>query len=199
MANAERFIIVVGTDFSEHAEHALDRALEKAAARPGSEVHVVHVAPEHRFGVTAKAGVLGPEATVDAVDRFVLERMERVRARVDTTPIARVVAHYRHGSPAEGIARLAGDVGADLVVIGSRAADIANPVLGPNGERISRLVRCPILVVAAPPGEDVHSTPSSRAPPSDRLAHPYKRAWASNGVYAAQATVVEGPASSTRS
>ena len=39
------YVIVVGIDYGDASEHALDKALELAAERPRAEVHVLNVVP----------------------------------------------------------------------------------------------------------------------------------------------------------
>ena len=217
----DRFIIVVGTDFSKHADRALDHALAEASLREGSEVHVVHVEPDTRIGSALASHPMGADTTVDLVQRRTCERMDRMPAHLDRRRIQRVVAHYRHGSPAEGITQLARELDADVVIVGPQGAGDTSLFLGSVAEIVSRLAHCPVSVVRA----NDHSTAGNVEPPcGDCIAvrgetggaprlwcarhseHPvlaHRRWWASNGIHAAETTVCEstprGAASAARS
>jgi nucleotide-binding universal stress UspA family protein len=188
--SSDRFVIVVGTDFSAEADHALDRALDEASRREGSEVHVVRVERDRPTASDHTADEVGADATIERVHERVCERLHRMPAGLDDR-IGRVVAHYRRGSPAEGLAHLAADLGADLVIVGGCGHSGAPPFTGSVAERIGRLTQCTVWVV---PTEGA----ASGAPP--RIEHPcpkhppreHHRSYTSNGIYAAE-TTVHGP------
>jgi len=186
MKTTDRFIIVVGIDFSEQADQALDAALEEASRREHAEVHVVHVEPDPWIGAGSRHQAMGADTTVEVVHQHTLEHLERMS---DAKRPQRVVAHYRHGSPAEGIARLAADLGAALVVVGSHGGGGATPLGGSVAARIGALARCAVRVVPVaghPVGRAAPAAPGC-APPSG--AH--RRSCASNGVHAAEMTIYE--------
>ncbi len=151
MPSAHNYTVVVGIDFSELADHAVDHALEMASLREGSEVHVLYVQPDAWTG-TALASTL--EAAVSA-DAAVLKVQERAKLRVEKMSphlrkrqIRRVVAHFGRGSAAETLAQLAADLDADLVVVGSHGhRGLERLFLGSVAERVSRLARCPVWIV----------------------------------------------------
>jgi nucleotide-binding universal stress UspA family protein len=183
MVTTERFIIVVGTDFSEQADRALARALREAGGRAGAEVHVVHVERDD-----AKHW-MGADATVDRVQRHTCQCMDRMLDDAEDAGVLRVVAHYRHGSPVEGLASLAIELDADLIVVGAHGTGHAKPFLGSVAEGIARLARCPVLLVSAedPIAPRARSGRFSRGRP----ACAPRRSYASDGIHAAELSVFE--------
>lgn len=151
MSSLHRFTIVVGIDYSELSDRALDQALEIASLRDGSEVHVLYVEPDAWTG-TALGAVPNPSPTAEIgigkVRELASARVLAMPDILDRTRIRRVVAHYRRGSPAENIAQLAADLDADLVVVGSHGhRGWQRLLLGSVAERAARLCRCPVWIV----------------------------------------------------
>jgi nucleotide-binding universal stress UspA family protein len=151
MSSASQFIIVVGIDFSELAARALDQALELATLHEGAEVHVLYVQPEIWAGARpggALQGALDADTGVHQVQQNATEHVARMSASLDKKRLRRVVAHFRQGSPAENIAQLAADLDADMVIVGSHGhRGLERFFLGSIAERVSRLARCPVLIV----------------------------------------------------
>jgi nucleotide-binding universal stress UspA family protein len=152
-AGVRAFRLVVGVDFSPLAELALDSALRFAAPYAGSEVHAVHVEPArgslrprwHLALVDA-----GTAAQLDAVlqelERYGAARLLRLR---ETLPNARcrIVTHARLGAPAAQIARMASDLDADLVVVGSHGRPGPHRrLLGSVAEAVVGTAPCPVYV-----------------------------------------------------
>lgn len=192
MASNDCFIIVVGIDFSEQADQALDAALDEAAGHAHAEVHVVHVEPDAWFGSGPRHHAMGADTTVEVVRLHARERLEK---RGGAPRPQRVVAHYRHGSAAEGIVRLAADLGANLVVVGSRGWGGASIFRGSVAERAARLARCSLRIVPVTGHTVVGAEPESprSSPPSGE----HRLSCASNGVHAAEMTVYEQPPKAT--
>lgn len=59
--------------------------------------------------------------------------------------------HVRHvvgrGTVYEEILRIAGEIGSDLIVIGSHRPELKDYLLGPNAARVVRHADCSVLVV----------------------------------------------------
>jgi nucleotide-binding universal stress UspA family protein len=109
--------IVVGTDGSAGAEAAMDKVIE-LVHEDGVTVHIVCVypgqTPLERIGMTAKQ-----EATdLRGVAADVLARGER---RFTEAGFG-VEKHAREGEPAQVIIDVAGEVSADLIVVGARGS-----------------------------------------------------------------------------
>lgn len=165
-----RYVVVVGLDFSDLANHAVDSALEVTALR-GGELHVIYVEPERAIeAVLADSwkNEIDPQKGVEKVQERANERLLEVKKRYPTFPPLRVVAHFRKGSPAKEVAQLAADLDADLVVIGSHGRSGAERVLlGSVAERVSRLARCPVWIVRPKAHDKASRVPEIEPPCHD--------------------------------
>ena len=144
-----QFTAVVGCDFSDFSDKAIDAALEIAGLR-GGEVHVVYVHQDLPLEA-AFTDAAAQKMTMDSALAQLRERAEqRVRAVAPREGIApkRVVVHCRLGSPPEEIAQLAADLDADLVVVGSHGRrGLSRVLLGSVAERVGHLARCPVWLI----------------------------------------------------
>jgi nucleotide-binding universal stress UspA family protein len=146
-----RFIVVVGIDFSEPSNRALDQALESACCRENAEVHAVYAEPESWVGVgLSRVPVVAtkPDVALQQLQQRASERVSAMGNKLDGGRLKRVVVHFRRGDAAENIAQLAADLDADLVVVGSHGyRGLERLLLGSVAERVSRLARCPVWIV----------------------------------------------------
>jgi nucleotide-binding universal stress UspA family protein len=101
--------IVVGTDFSEGAQDALERAL-RIAEDSGARVALVHAYEE----------APGASVTDDPTPRLLEHLSEEVAASGATRRGIHVEPLVRRGPPWEKILNVATEYGAELVVVGSR-------------------------------------------------------------------------------
>jgi nucleotide-binding universal stress UspA family protein len=165
MSNAEKpYLIVVGVDYSDASDLALEQAFVLAAARPNAELHVVNVvrlygtqalidAPTEQAGFSA-ISLADANARLNA---YVEQRQQAYRsaASKNGSPPQRVIAHLRLEAPAEEIAQTAADLEADLVVVGTHGRrGVSRLLLGSVAEAVVRLAPCPVFVVrpkALPP------------------------------------------------
>jgi nucleotide-binding universal stress UspA family protein len=135
--------ILVPHDFSETAQHALDFALDLAAAL-GAKVNLVFAYDVLAYGF--------PEAPAMAIDTTQIERAARTeleslasRARRPGVAIEWVV---RKGPAWSEINAAAKDTGADLIVIGTHGRrGVARALLGSVAEKVVRTAPCPVLTV----------------------------------------------------
>jgi nucleotide-binding universal stress UspA family protein len=136
--------IVVGTDGSETAERAVDRAAEIAAATEG-RVHLVSAYASRPVrvagGAEAEAGdwAIGGDFNADAVLQRTLERLR--------TQGIDVQDHAPKGDPADGIIEVATRENADLIVIGSVGMQGARRILGSVPNKVSHHAPCDVLIV----------------------------------------------------
>ncbi len=149
--------ILLATDGSEEARLAARNAAE-LADKTGSELHVVHV-----FGITPWYPIY-PEATTpgewvaqeDPMLEGDLQRTSEQRAReildteVDKARSAGATvaqAYLREGGVAAEIVTLAEDIGAGLIVMGSRGrGGIRRALMGSVSDSVVRHAHCPVLV-----------------------------------------------------
>ena len=137
--------ILLATDGSEDAGLAAAAAVVLSKAT-GSELHVVTVALGYPY-VYAYYDARHPEE----VERHQQETQEVLDQQV--TCIGRAggavaKAHFRMGVPEEEIVALAEELGADLVVLGSRGlGGIRRALIGSVSDSVVRHAHCPVLVV----------------------------------------------------
>lgn len=182
MSDAARpYVVVVGTDYSEAADLALLHALDLAAEKPFAEVHVVNVlaplAPDYWETPVrpSPAGLLSLNEAAARLKSHVDSIADDWRARrAPEAGSVRIILHQRVEAPAREIAKLAADVQADLVVVGTHGRrGLARLVLGSVAESAVRLAPCPVLVVRPKLQADTalrHEPPSpdeTREKPSD--------------------------------
>ncbi len=141
--------ILVATDFSEYADHALEYAVN-FAAELGATIHLVHA-------ITISVGLF-PEIGV-AYDSLIIEtstrkaqdavdaRAEQYRARASFAPTVVEVGDAR-----EVIDRIAATIGADLIVMGTHGRrGLRRMLLGSVAESVVRSAPCPVLTVPTKP------------------------------------------------
>jgi nucleotide-binding universal stress UspA family protein len=149
--------ILLATDGSEEAELAARMGAE-LADKTGSELQVVHV-----FGITPwypaypeATGFDGAEAEDPVLEEdFQLISEQRARDLLDAEvekirsaggTVAQ--AHRREGWVSQEIVGLAQDIGAGLVVVGSRGLGrIRRALMGSVSDSVVRHAHCPVLVV----------------------------------------------------
>ena len=138
--------VLLATDGSPDAALAAQSAIE-LSERTGSELHVVHVG-EYLPTFYAQTEEEPAQLRADA-QRLLEEQLERIRAAGGQ--VAQV--HLRLGRPAEQIVNLSEEIGAGVVVIGSRGLSaLRRAVLGSVSESVVRHAHCPVFVVRADGG-----------------------------------------------
>jgi nucleotide-binding universal stress UspA family protein len=129
--------IIWATDGSPLADTALAEALRLEPAR----IVAIHV--DQHFGGRAGAYPLradGPEQT-QQIERQVA-KLREIGTNVD------FVLRLSHDSPADTIASVAEEFGADLIVCGTRGLGVVKGVLlGSVAQRLLHIAHCPVLVI----------------------------------------------------
>lgn len=142
--------ILVPTDFSEYSEQAIKYAAEMAARNDGS-LTLLHVAPD----IPAIVSPI-PESTAMQAWSFteaLRERCVAAHSRMEESvgPIVGDVeftVRFEEGEAASTIARVAREIDADLVVMGSHGrTGLRRALLGSVAERTVRLAETPVLIV----------------------------------------------------
>jgi nucleotide-binding universal stress UspA family protein len=134
--------ILVAVDHSEISDRAVVAARDLAVLSKG-EVWVLHLRERE---TAPKVGVLVPDESTDAANAA-------VAAAVDMLAQAGVKAHGEvrntiFGYAAREIISDAEEVGADVIVMGSRGrGDLAGLVLGSTAHKVIHLSDRPVLVV----------------------------------------------------
>lgn len=152
MAEGKIQTIVVGVDYSQLGDLALQRSCALARAYAQTELHVVHVQPallpsDDRIHAETSPEDLGADA------EHLRQHVERVmttwcKVNEVEVPFRGITTHVRADNAAEAIAQLASDVAADLVIVGTHGRRGAKRfLLGSVAESTVRLAPCAVLVV----------------------------------------------------
>ncbi len=150
-AKLSRMIVVVGIDFSEASRFAL--ALAKNLVRTAgslAELHLVHVLRMEAMpdAVAEVLPGLGPSVS-STMERTRKDLVDLCIATAQGTE-ARIVPHVILGETAEELSTLAGDVAADLVVVGAPPhSGLSQALHRPLSARLTELSPC--CVMAAKP------------------------------------------------
>jgi nucleotide-binding universal stress UspA family protein len=163
MMPSKPFVVVVGSDFSDHAVRALKAAYEQARLHAPAELHVAHATILAVTG--ADASVAAPFSadfsglSVESLDELKAELVQHLDTQLAQLPGfrdsgVRVMAHALLESPVFALTRLAEAIEADLIVLGSHGRHgVARWLLGSVAEAVMRQASCPVLVVPPLPSE----------------------------------------------
>jgi nucleotide-binding universal stress UspA family protein len=139
--------VVVAYDFTPGAEDALMRAVDVACRAPHHVLHVIAALDPHR-GISIEPTHQVTYDYAERIQRRISERLDAAFAGRQAGELVQVYVHARIGKPADEILRLASEVGADLVFIGSHeTSSVHRLLLGSVSERVVRAARCPVMVV----------------------------------------------------
>ncbi|HAP3365419.1 TPA: universal stress protein UspG, partial [Escherichia coli] len=124
-----------------------DKAVRHAEflAQDDGVIHLLHVLPGsaslslHRFAADVRR----------FEEHLQHEAQERLQTMVShfTIDPSRIKQHVRFGSVRDEVNELAEELGADVVVIGSRNPSISTHLLGSNASSVIRHANLPVLVV----------------------------------------------------
>ena len=144
--SAEHSQVVVGFDFSRSGHAALERGIGVAARAPWHVLHFVCVIDPH----FAFPSLPAKHIDVDYADRVQAEVSAIVEQELNDKRIADRVnffVHARIGKPAREILGVAQDVGADLIIVGSKGlTGVERAVLGSVSEKVVREAGCSVEV-----------------------------------------------------
>jgi nucleotide-binding universal stress UspA family protein len=149
--------ILLATDGSEEARLAATTAAD-VAERTGSELHVVHVGEVRPVYHPAWHGYVARyEELQEEAQRLLEEQVEHVKAAG-----AKVAeTHLGMGRPDEEIVVLGQEIGAGLIVTGSRGlGGIRRALMGSVSDSVVRHAHCPLLVVRQGPTHESLVRPS---------------------------------------
>jgi nucleotide-binding universal stress UspA family protein len=144
--------ILLATDGSEEADLAAGVAVELAEST-GSELHVVHV--ELLPLTLPYPEVLAWREDLEWAEREARELLDEQVKKVEDAGGTVAGVHLREEFPAEEIVALAEELGADLIVVGSRGrGGIRRALTGSVSDWVVRHAHCPVLVVRSPKSVD---------------------------------------------
>ena len=140
-------MILVPVDFSEHAAAALEVAVEIAKAF-GSKIRLLHCYQILPGGISPY-GVVLPSTYYDDIRQAAEKQLQEWQERL-TPRSVEVESTLMSEFPSHAIALTAEEIGADLIVMGTRGlSGIKHVMLGSIAERTVRIARCPVLTVKA--------------------------------------------------
>ena len=133
--------ILLPTDFSHTAEHALDYARE-LAGRFGASVHLLHVVPDPMQNWATEA----MPVVSDLAERWKADAERRLEEiRLDAPQTVRAV---RIGHAFVEILHYAADNAIDMIVMGTHGrGPVEHLLLGSVAEKVVRKASCPVLTV----------------------------------------------------
>src|SRR5215208_3802263 len=145
--------ILLATDGSEEAELAALTSVDLADATD-SELHVVHVGVVPIF-LKSYPGTLGYERRLyEQIEELSRELLRKQTWRVKVAGGTVAGAHLRMGEVALEIVALAEELGADLIVMGSRGLGrVRRALMGSVSDSVVRHAHCPVLVVRPEKGQ----------------------------------------------
>lgn len=142
--------IVVATDGSKHSENASSIGLEIAKLTSG-KVTTLYIADSGRYIVPVDVSYNIADDVIKSVKRSVLDEGEAALRRVEEKALEAgvpVESKLVEGNPADDIIKTAGELGADLIVMGSIGkTGIEKFLLGSVAEKVVRNSKIPVLVV----------------------------------------------------
>jgi nucleotide-binding universal stress UspA family protein len=140
--------ILLATDGSEDAEVATSTALDLAKSS-GSEVHIVLVEePAYAYVDPSGYPYFPDEELEHQLEQRARMRLDREVEKSRSAGGAVADAHLRVGDAAAEIVDLAEDIGAGLIVMGSRGLGrIRRALMGSVSDSVVRHAHCPVLVV----------------------------------------------------
>jgi len=139
--------VVVGYDFSHSGAAALSRAIALAGRAPFHVLHVACIVHQH-------AQLHGHEhhgkvdlAYTERVQRAVIDVVDQELRGADLVGRVQCFVHVRIGKPADELLDLARDVGADLIIVGSKGlTGVERLMLGSVSEKVVREAGCTVEV-----------------------------------------------------
>lgn len=165
--------VLVAVDFGANTDSVVASAT-RIAKTFGSEIHLLHVLPVAEETIPEFDEMMERQAQQQAV-----ARLKEIRSRLDESEVWTAEEQIAQGTPFNEIMRVADDLDANVILVGSRNETHANEyglgkptgLLGTTAERLCRKASKPVWVVGSEsetPGRSIlcpvdFSSPSRRA------------------------------------
>ncbi len=142
--------VLVATDFGKASEAALNYGRELARTF-NAMLHVLHVTESITARYPLEGTVFIPPGLQTEIEDAARTRLNAIVGDDDRRELrAKAVVRTSSGT-AETIVEYAGEVGADVIVVGTHGRRaVAHLLLGSVAERVVRLAPCPVLTVRNP-------------------------------------------------
>ncbi len=145
--------ILLATDGSKEADLAARTAIE-LAGKTGSELHIAHVRVPPHYPVFYEGYYEGFDVgdylqeQSEELERRAQGLLDQQLRKINAAGGSVAQAHLRVGRPDAEIAALAEEIGAGLVVVGSRGLGVMRRALmGSVSSSVVQHAHCPVLVV----------------------------------------------------
>jgi nucleotide-binding universal stress UspA family protein len=139
-------IILLATDGSEEAELAATTAAD-LAEKTNSELHLVTVGPDYPLYELPEHPA-GFEDVLRENRREAKEMLEQQAKRIEESGGTVKETHLREGRAYEEIVEVAEEIGAGLIVMGSRGhGRLRRALLGSVSDAVVRHAHCPVTIV----------------------------------------------------
>jgi len=151
--------MLVGTDFSDCSQRALDYAV-RLSADLGAKLYLVHAIEPVYFA----GAFYGPDASVPMLTeeqrRYAKEAMVDLRDSLRRRNVAVADVIIATGPPHQMIVEEAETKKVDLIVVGTHGrGGVAHLLLGSVAEKVVRSAKCPVLTIPGTAGK----APAKRA------------------------------------
>lgn len=140
MENNKKNIILVPTDFSDVAGHALDHAISVAKTFD-NEIAVVHVVEENVLG-----NIFTKSSYADMVKESIQNKLNGIALKIESTGI-KAYTHIRSGRIYKAIVEAADELGCDSIIMGTHGASGIEKIIGSNAARVINYADVPVIVI----------------------------------------------------
>jgi nucleotide-binding universal stress UspA family protein len=140
--------VLLATDGSEEAQLAARSAIELAKNKDDSELHLIYVV--HRAEELRQPEGLGFGSVVsqEELKRIGEARLDKLVKQIEDAGGSVGQAHLRQGRTDEKIVTQAEEIGAGLIVVGSRGlGGVRRALMGSVSDSVVRHAHCPVMVV----------------------------------------------------
>lgn len=138
--------IVVGTDGSDTAKLAVSVATE-LAKQHGAVLHLVNAYKVPSVGPgLVQAGTVGVFDETMSAEALKSASMDVLAEAAKATGDVKVESHSRRGNAADAVIGVAKDVGADVIVVGSKGMRGARRMIGSVPNSIAHRAPCHVMV-----------------------------------------------------
>ncbi|MGK4001850.1 universal stress protein [Sorangium sp. So ce1036] len=143
--------LLLAHDFDATSEHALDVAIE-LARKLAAKIVVAHVYSVPVYSFPEGSSLIPSAEDAARIAEAAQRSLDEVLARRQPSAGVELSGELRAGVPDEEICRLAEEIGADLLVIGTHGRGaVARALLGSVAQRVVRSAKMPVLTVRLPP------------------------------------------------
>jgi nucleotide-binding universal stress UspA family protein len=136
--------VLACTDFSPLGEAAIESAVELGRGFGAEHIKLAHVVPLHSERILEAMASKARHEIVLEDQNFAMKVLDSIDLPLTEAMVTREV---RVGEPAKTLALMAGEVGADLIVMGSHGrGPLARMIFGSVAQDLARVAPCPVLI-----------------------------------------------------